>query len=114
MNHQNYFLDGFELIVVVKKTLRYSNGFFYNRTRAYAAIPQLRNFEHYYEKRYKKNTEADLSQIHFAEYPGIGGCYSDLDYYPALGRTAAMAFWECHRCLDCQRRGAVSLCLAGL
>jgi len=38
MNHQNYFLDGFELIVVVKKTLRYSNGFFYNRTRAYAAI----------------------------------------------------------------------------
>jgi len=39
-------------IVVVKKTFRYSNIFFYNRTRAYAAIPQLRNFEHYYEKRY--------------------------------------------------------------
>jgi len=27
--------------------------FFYNRTPVYAAIPQLRNFEHYYEKRYK-------------------------------------------------------------
>ena len=39
--------------MVVKKTFRYSNVFFYNRTRAYAAIPQLRNFEHYYEKRYK-------------------------------------------------------------
>jgi len=26
--------------------------FFYNRTPVYAAIPQLRNFEHYYEKRY--------------------------------------------------------------
>jgi hypothetical protein len=26
-------------IVVVKKTLRYSNVFFYNRTRVYAAIP---------------------------------------------------------------------------
>ena len=28
--------------------------FFYNRTRVYAAIPQLRNFEHYYEKRYNR------------------------------------------------------------
>jgi hypothetical protein len=27
------------LIVVVKKTLRYSNVFFYNRTSAYAPIP---------------------------------------------------------------------------
>jgi len=26
-------------LVVVKKTLRYSNVFFYNRTRAYAALP---------------------------------------------------------------------------
>ena len=42
-----------EFIVVVKKTFRYSNVFFYNRTPVYAAIPQLRNFEHYYEKRYK-------------------------------------------------------------
>jgi hypothetical protein len=41
------------IIVVVKKTLRYSNVFFYNRTRVYAAIPQLRNFEHYNEKRYR-------------------------------------------------------------
>jgi hypothetical protein len=28
-------------IVVVKKTFRYSNVFFYNRTPAYAAIPQF-------------------------------------------------------------------------
>jgi hypothetical protein len=28
--------------------------FFYNRTRVYAAIPQLRDFEHYYEKRYNR------------------------------------------------------------
>jgi hypothetical protein len=31
-------------IVVVKKTLRYSNVFFYNRTRVYAAIPSLGTF----------------------------------------------------------------------
>ena len=62
----------------------------------------------------KKNTQADLSQIHFAEYPGIGGGYSDLDYYPALGRAAGMAFLGCHRVLDCQRRAVVTLCLARL
>lgn len=62
----------------------------------------------------KKNTQADLSQIHFAEYAGIGGCYSDLDYYPALGRAAEMAFLEYHRFLGPQRRTDVSLCLAGL
>ena len=50
------------LIVVVKKTLRYSNVFFYNRTRAYAAIPQLRNFEHYYEKRYNTRQNERLME----------------------------------------------------
>jgi len=47
-------------IVVVKKTFRYLNVFFYNRTRAYAAIPQLRNFEHYYEKRYNRKINRRL------------------------------------------------------
>lgn len=62
----------------------------------------------------KKNTGADLSQVHFAEYPGIGGGNFDLDYYPALGRAAALAFLEYHRFLGSQGHAAVSLCLAGL
>jgi hypothetical protein len=54
-------------IVVVKKTFRYSNVFFYNRTRAYAAIPQLRNFEHYYEKRYNlsNNKSVEINNPRF-------------------------------------------------
>jgi hypothetical protein len=72
------------------------------------------------EQKYKngpktqENTKIDLSQIHVAQHPGVGGGYFDLDYYPALGRAAGMAFLECDRVLGCQRRGAVSLCLAGL
>jgi len=54
------------IIVVVKKTLRYSNVFFYNRTPVYAAIPQLRNFEHYYGKRYKIS-KPNSREIEFLE-----------------------------------------------
>jgi len=62
----------------------------------------------------KKNTRADLSQIHFAEYSGIGGGYSDLDYYQALGRDAGIALLGCHRDFDCQRRAVVDLSLVSL
>jgi hypothetical protein len=33
------------VLVVVKKTLRYSNGFFYNRTIVYAPIPYFGIFQ---------------------------------------------------------------------
>ena len=42
-------------VVVVKKMLRSPNVFFYNRTTVYAAIPQFRNSEPYYGKRYNSN-----------------------------------------------------------
>jgi hypothetical protein len=41
--------EGF--VVVVKKTFRYSNNF---STTVHPLMPQFRNSEHYYEKRYKK------------------------------------------------------------
>ncbi len=47
------FLVWLGLIVVVKKKFRYSNVFFYNRTIVQSFIPQYRNSEHYYGKRYK-------------------------------------------------------------
>jgi hypothetical protein len=45
-------VDRTYVIVVVKKTLRYSKVFSYNRTPVHAFIPQFRISEHYYGKRY--------------------------------------------------------------
>jgi hypothetical protein len=60
-------------IVVVKKTFRYSNVFFYNRTLVYAPIPQFGTSEHYNGKRYKlkrKETEFLQADVIAAADPG--------------------------------------------
>ncbi len=41
LNYLNFNISPTPSIVVVKKTFRYSNVFFYNRTPAYAALPNF-------------------------------------------------------------------------
>jgi hypothetical protein len=80
------------LIVVVKKTFRYSNVFFLQ-----PLMPHFRNSEHYYEKRYK-NIFAPVSPAGHSFTPAVSHSRGQLQYAPVIAPLKSDSAAGCSSC----------------
>jgi uncharacterized membrane protein YraQ (UPF0718 family) len=82
------------LIVVVKKTFRYSNVFY---TTVHSFMPHFRNSEHYYEKRYKTNF-APVSPAGHSFTAAVSHSRGQLQYAPVIAPLKSESAAGCSSC----------------